>query len=300
MVRFDVALTVSVMRYVSDLHLGRVNPRLFHFELDIDHTNFDVSQFLREKLLIASSTEIDAAIEELEPPFPTYRRTRDVLRTYLEFTRCDLGGLFPVPRKAIRPGDSYAGLPRLTRLLTLFGDLPEREKCRNRHHIPGSGGSGGEALSAATRSGAEQSDRCADGQDLNTPISHRVTQLQLTLERLRWLPHQFQRPPVVVNIPEFRLRAVDEQYHWVALYESRGGSGLRAPDTGLRLQHQVSDLRPLLECPAIDCAGGNCPTLKKDPAYLTRTPMKSWTVQEPSSVWSRSLIRSSASSVPAR
>ena len=42
---------------------------------------------------------------------------------------------------------------------------------------------------------------------LNTPLGVRVEQLRLTLERWRWLPPAFPQPPVVVNIPEFRLRA---------------------------------------------------------------------------------------------
>jgi len=37
LVRFDLALTICTMRYVSDLHVGRANPRIFHFDLDIDH-----------------------------------------------------------------------------------------------------------------------------------------------------------------------------------------------------------------------------------------------------------------------
>ena len=50
--------------------------------------------------------------------------------------------------------------------------------------------------------------------ELNTPLSRRVMQLQLTLERLRWLPREFDRPPIIVNIPEFRLHADNEDYHW--------------------------------------------------------------------------------------
>jgi murein L,D-transpeptidase YcbB/YkuD len=214
LIRFDVALTVSAMRYVSDLHMGRVNPRLFHFELDIDHTNVDLSEFLRQNLVNAS--DINTAIEAVEPPFPTYHRTLNALRTYLELARRDDGELLPVPRKAIRPGDSYAGLPRLMRLLILLGDLPEKEK-----DILSPGVYHGALVTAVKhfqqRHGLDPSG-LIDVQtlkDLNTPLSHRVAQLQLTLERWRWLPHQFQRPPIIVNIPEFRLRAVDEQYHWV-------------------------------------------------------------------------------------
>jgi murein L,D-transpeptidase YcbB/YkuD len=46
---------------------------------------------------------------------------------------------------------------------------------------------------------------------LNTPLSFRVQQLQLTLERYRWLPPGFPEPPIVVNIPEFRLRTLRRQ-----------------------------------------------------------------------------------------
>lgn len=45
---------------------------------------------------------------------------------------------------------------------------------------------------------------------LNVPLKDRVRQLQLTLERWRWLPTEFSAPPIIVNIPDFRLRALDE------------------------------------------------------------------------------------------
>ena len=35
-VRFDAALTVCVMRYISDLHVGKVNPKQFAFGLDVE------------------------------------------------------------------------------------------------------------------------------------------------------------------------------------------------------------------------------------------------------------------------
>jgi murein L,D-transpeptidase YcbB/YkuD len=44
---------------------------------------------------------------------------------------------------------------------------------------------------------------------LNTPLALRVRQLEYALERWRWMPLEFPQPPVVVNIPEFRLRAFE-------------------------------------------------------------------------------------------
>ena len=46
--------------------------------------------------------------------------------------------------------------------------------------------------------------------ELNTPLSARVQQIDDALERWRWMPTEYQQPPVLVNIPEFRLRAYSD------------------------------------------------------------------------------------------
>src|SRR5262249_38193493 len=46
---------------------------------------------------------------------------------------------------------------------------------------------------------------------LNTPLRARVQQIQFALERYRWIPDSFPQPPIVVNIPEFRLRTMIRQ-----------------------------------------------------------------------------------------
>ena len=44
---------------------------------------------------------------------------------------------------------------------------------------------------------------------LNVTIAHRVRQIQLAMERMRWLPEMSDRPTVFVNVPLFRLWATD-------------------------------------------------------------------------------------------
>ena len=269
LVRFDVALTVSAMRYISDLHLGRVNPRRFHFELDIDHTNFDLSEFLQQQVINAS--DVGSIIATVEPPFPTYQRTLNALRTYVDLARRDDGELLPVPLKAVKPGHAYAGLPRLRRLLVLLGDLPETEKI-----VPSSTLYQGALVTAVTRF-QQRHGLEANGlinaqtlKDLNTPLSHRVDQLQLTLERLRWLPHQFQRPPIIVNIPEFRLRAVDERYHWVLFMKVVVGRAYRHQTPVFTSNIRSVIFRPYWNVPLSIVRAEMLPLIRKDPAYLAK------------------------------
>jgi L,D-transpeptidase YcbB len=48
--RFDVALTVSTMRCVSDVSAGRINPRYFHLPLDLSRKDLDLSRFVQTRL----------------------------------------------------------------------------------------------------------------------------------------------------------------------------------------------------------------------------------------------------------
>ena len=206
--RFDAALTVCIMRYIADLRVGRVNPRHFKFNLDVGPKRYDLPAFLREKVVNGST--IEAELDGVEPPFAGYKRTQQALARYVALARQDDGEQLPVPAKPIEPGASYAGVPRLTRLLRLLGDLPADAD------VPDGSNVYAGPLVDAVQQFQKRHGLAPDGRlgpqtlkQLNTPLTFRVEQLRLTLERWRWVPYQFTQPPIVVNIPEFRLRAYD-------------------------------------------------------------------------------------------
>jgi L,D-transpeptidase YcbB len=203
--RFDVDLTVCAMRFISDLRVGRVNPRHFKFGIDVQRKRYDLAQFVRDRLV--NGADIRATVEEVEPPFPGYRRTQAALARYLKLMGEDDGEKLPEVPKAIDPGTQYAGVPRLARLLHSLGDLAPSADVP-----PGNVYQG--PLVDAVKSFQRRHGLLTDGRLgpqtvklLNTPLSSRVEQLRLTLERWRWAPEEFPQPPVIVNIPEFRLRA---------------------------------------------------------------------------------------------
>jgi murein L,D-transpeptidase YcbB/YkuD len=198
------------MRYVSDLHIGRIDPRLFHWGLDLGHEKYDLASLVRTRFVDAP--DVTATFAEIEPPFPGYRRVQKALHIYLALTRDEGSKLLPVPKKPVDPGTPYPSAARLAQLLRKLGDLPADavisegsyesplvdavKRFQTRHALVADGRIGGATFRA-----------------LNTPLSRRVRQLQLTLERYRWAPHHFGTPPIIVNIPEFRLRAMDDSFH---------------------------------------------------------------------------------------
>ena len=148
--RFDVALTVCTMRYVSDLRIGRINPQHFKFGLSVEQKKYDLAQFLRDRIMTAS--DVRAVLDEMEPPFTGYRRTEEALARYIELARTDDGEKLPAVTKPIEPGQSYLGVPRLARFLRLVGDLPADATLPTRHsNLQRAAGRCGQTLPAPPR-----------------------------------------------------------------------------------------------------------------------------------------------------
>src|SRR5271154_346313 len=119
--RFDAALTVCLMRYISDRHIGRVNPQNFKFGLSVEEKKYDLPAFLRERLV--NGQDVNTELAQIGPPFAGYNRTLEALQRYLQLAPQDDGEKLPASKKPIAPGSNYDGIPRLTRLLRLLGDL---------------------------------------------------------------------------------------------------------------------------------------------------------------------------------
>ncbi len=210
LVRFDLALTVSLMRYITDSRLGKVSPRLFGFGFGNESKQCDLAAVLIGRVVRAN--DVRAALEQMEPPFPGYWRTQKALQAYIALAKADSGEPLPATMKPIEPGDSYSGIARLRQLLVRLGDLQVSASETDRSQIYE--GALVEAVKRfQDRHGLDPDGRLGKGtvKQLNTPLSRRIRQLQLVLERWRWVPDVFARPPIVVNIPEFRLRAYGDR-----------------------------------------------------------------------------------------
>jgi murein L,D-transpeptidase YcbB/YkuD len=266
--RFDLALTVCLMRYVSALHVGRVNPQQAKFAIAVKNSRYDLAQFLRQDLAAAPDvrTELNAA----EPQFPGYRRTLAALQHYLELARQVDGEPLPAPPKNLETGGHYAGVPRLDRLLRRLGDLPAEAP------LPTGDLYQAPLVDAVKRfqlrHGLTDDGRLGTGtvKQLNTPLAVRVEQLRLTLERWRWLPPDFPQPPVVVNIPEFRLRALDSSGKVVLTMNVIVGKALRHETPVFAKDMQYVVFRPYWNVPRSIQRSEIVPAIQRDRSYVAK------------------------------
>lgn len=237
LVRFDLALTISTMRYLADVSRGRTNPEAFGFELYLKRRAVGqqtpghpggsaksyLRDFIREQLIDAG--DLDSLIATIEPQFPEYQHTEQMLKKYLELAKnersrprdkdkpSERNGGLPKFRRTLKPGSAYAGVMGLAQRLAELGEISDDaannmtgtrydgtvvdaiKNFQKHHGIEPNGEIGPQTL-----------------RELNTPIAWRVTQIQATLERWRWLPREVSPPLIVVNIPGFSLEGQADNY----------------------------------------------------------------------------------------
>jgi murein L,D-transpeptidase YcbB/YkuD len=202
---FDSALSVSAMRYVSDSYIGRIHPRVVDFGYDVEPKRLDLPVVVGE---LARGEGARQRLARLDPSLPVFAGLQQALAQYRALAdRIDLP---PVPDVGkLRPDDLSPDLPALRTWFQALGDLP----------APAPAAEAAdplvydEGLAAAVRRFQRRHGLEPDAiigrattRAMQVAPGTRVRQIQLAMERLRWLPDRFPDRFILVNIPEFRLR----------------------------------------------------------------------------------------------
>ena len=268
-VKFDVALTVSGTRYISDLYFGAVNPKILHKDFDPERKQGDPGKFLGEQVTGAPS--VKEALARVECPYPGYQRTIAALQKYIQMAKEETRDPLPTAQKPIEPGQTYAGLDKLVQRLKFLGDLQQSASVSAEANTYS-----GEVVEAVKRFQVRHGIE-ADGKlgaqtimELNQPMSRRVEQLRLSLERWRWLPFKLPEPPIIVNIPEFKLRAIDAPGKPALAMSVVVGKAMQTETPVLEEDMEYIVFWPYWNVPPSILRGEMLPKIAKVPSYLSR------------------------------
>ena len=272
---FDTGLSVSTLRYLRHLHAGRVDPRTIGFRMTAPADDHQFTTLLSEAIARHQITETAAKVA---PPFALYRRLRGMLARYRSLAADPTLVPLPPPGATVRPGEPYAALRALHRWLVALGDLPADTPA------PSEPSTYGGALVEGVKAFQVRHGLEADGvlgkdtqAALHVPLSWRVRQIELALERLRWLPHLGDKRFVAVNIPMFRLWA------WDSIPPDGTPSFQTGAIVGRALNTQtpvfVEEMRyvifrPYWNVPPSILRHEILPALERDPDYLQRHDME--------------------------
>lgn len=272
----DAALQGAVLRYLRHLHQGRVTPKELGFRVVAAPLPQD--EISRRLSALGDGGQLRALAEELTPPLAQYRQLRQALARYRELASAPPFAALPELGKAgkVLPGEAYQGAAALRERLVAFGDLPVDaapastfldetlaaglKRFQSRHGLDADGVIGRGTLAA-----------------LNTTPAQRARQIELSMERLRWLPHRSGRPFIAINIPMFRLWAWDAAAPESSPAVRMGvivGRAVRTqtPVFADEMTHLI--FRPYWNVPRSILRNEVLPAAEADPLYLLRHDME--------------------------
>ena len=270
---FEAGLSGATLHYLRDLHAGRVDACALGFRLNAPADRTDYAELVRTAVAAHCVGHLAA---DLRPRLRQYAALRDALARYRRLAGEPVFAVPPLSGKPLRPGDKYAGAEIVYRQLVALGDLAPTvppptdgryagelvegvKRFQTRHGAPPDGAIGPQTLSA-----------------LQVPLSRRVHQIELSMERLRWLPELADRRVILLNIPMFRLwafsspRSSQPDLSMAVIV----GRALRTQTPVIREEMNEVIFRPYWNVPSSILRHEVLPKLLRDRGYLAKQRME--------------------------
>ncbi len=263
----DILMSLAFASFATDLSKGRLEPSKVNRDISIK-THSPGAVTLIDGAEIA--TDLVPYLDKLVSKSPRYARLKKALADYRE--KASHG---PWPKiakgKALKPLMDDPRVPSLKKLLLSTGDLKTNEAPESTIYD--------ENVVAAVKSFQLRHGAESDGivgpatlKMLNVPLGYRIKQLIINLERRRWMPDNFGKRYVFVNLADQFLKVVDQ-------LPNREKTRLGARVVVGKTYHETpifSDqmkylvINPYWNVPSSIANKEYLPKLRRDPGYLQR------------------------------
>lgn len=300
LVELDLRSTASFLAYATQVLQGRIDPDKLDPQWKVAIRTADLSALLEEAI---RSGELQEALDRLEPHQPGYRRLKLELHRYRAMEAA--GGWPEIPEgPKLEAGRPDGRVPVLRRRLAVTGELstPSRGEAAS---APTFDARLAEAVRAFQRRHGLKPDGTVGGDtlaELNVPVDERIEQIEVNLERWRWLPDDLGERYVLVNVPAYELELVDDRKRVATMRVIVGKTYKPTPVFTGEVDRIV--LNPYWNVPRSIAREEILKALKRDPSYLARNDMEvlqkagsGWRRADPASIHWRAL---SAESLPYR
>jgi murein L,D-transpeptidase YcbB/YkuD len=263
----DAWLTYLYMEYASDLATGVADLSHADPNWKIRGEKFDPLATLTDAL---EHHKVARSLDDLLPDDPQYESLRKALAQYRDLASKGGWPVGPANLK-LKPGQRNPAVPVVARRLAVTGDFTG--------NISDTGTVYGPELQEAVKRFQRRHGLEPDGvigpaliAQMNVPADARVRQLELNLERWRWLPRDLGDRHIIVNIPEYRLEVWDHGKVPVAMRVVVGKKDTPTPIFSDEMTYVV--FAPYWNVPADIVENETLPSVMRDPAFLEKTNME--------------------------
>jgi murein L,D-transpeptidase YcbB/YkuD len=203
----ELRLTSTFLQYGSHLYSGRLDPATVDTAWFITARRTGVDSALRTALQAKTFPEM---VAPLPPRQPQYTELTQALGQYRALQARGGWPTVPIPPKVgIKPGQTDTLVPLVRRRLTITGELGDSltiDPARYDSALAGAVARFQELHGLETDSIIGRTTLEA----MNIPVDVRVGQIELNMERYRWLPDDLGPRYVLVNVPDYHLVAYED------------------------------------------------------------------------------------------
>ncbi len=257
----DLLLTDAFLLFGSHLATGRVNPESIRSEWFIRNREVDLINVLQTAL---AEGQVQRALDRLRPRNAEYSEMKRALLTYRGIE--ERGGWPIVPQgPLLREGDRGERVAALRSRLEASEDLMATAgEARDRFDAE---------LNQAVLRFQERHGLIADGlvgpatlAALNVPAEERLRQIELNMERWRWLPRDFGHRYLLINTAAYQLYVIENKQ---AVLKMRVIVGTRYRSTPVFSGKMIyMELNPYWHVPPRIAKEDILPRIQKEPQYL--------------------------------
>ncbi len=265
--KLDILLTDGYIMLGKHLHAGVVRGQK-PFEEWVDRAKPlpDMASRLHRAL---RENAVSQSLESLAPSDTEYRTLKQMLLRYRQIE--ERGGWAPIvfvpkpgERTRIAPHDAIAD--EIRKRLWIEGDLMEDGNSTEGYHAA--------VIAFQKRHGLE-----ADGvvgketlKRLNVPAGEKILSIRANMERRRWLTPRDENPRIVVNIPDFSLRVVNDGHMVFGMKAIVGREERATPVFSSNMTYLV--VNPYWHVPSTILREDIFPKVRKSISYLSKERLK--------------------------
>ncbi len=270
LIRYEMALSARLLRYVRDVSDGRIDPNKLsgYHDLPVKPVNL-----LGVMQSLAASPDIRAYLLSRHPHMPEYQ----VLAAELEALRAAEDDTVTVDFKGVlKPGQSNPEFPKIVELIRRKGDQTFLAEHGAVLDAAGSGETYDPSLVDAVKAAQKAAGLASDGVIGPRTVAalagesktDRIEKVKVAMEELRWLPRSFEPRRVFIN-----------QAAFTATYYNQGAEALSMRVVVGKPSNQTSffideiervEFNPYWGVPASILVNEMLPRLRRDPGYLDR------------------------------
>jgi len=266
--------TDAMMLSLYHLYIGKVDPVQLSSQWNFSTRPVSVERGFERLSAALDSGQIRETFERARPQHVWYQRGRQALRTYRALAAA--GGWSPISDgPTMKLGLDDPRVPALRYRLTVTGDLAGDLQ----PPAPPLNLAFDAELEAAVKRFQERHGLTADGAvgpgtraALNVPVSARIDQIRINLERARWVMHELHGEFVLVNVAGFDVSYFrDDEPIWTSKVIV-GRPYRETPIFKSLITYVV--LNPTWTIPPGILVKDKLPVIKRDPGYLKRNNIR--------------------------